>query len=85
MTIGALDPSPANFVMSVQISTPLHSASTVSSECSEGDLRLEFVSLRSPRKSSLGAAAVMQKPTSRQELYEALADPGLLPLWTAPR
>jgi CheY-like chemotaxis protein len=29
---------------------------------------------------SLGAAAVMQKPISRQELYEALLDLGLLPL-----
>ena len=29
---------------------------------------------------ALGAAAVMQKPTSRQELYEALVDLGLLPL-----
>ena len=30
---------------------------------------------------SLGAAAVMQKPMSRLELYEALSDLGLLPLW----
>ena len=29
---------------------------------------------------ALGAAAVMQKPTSRQDLYEALVDLGLLPL-----
>ena len=29
---------------------------------------------------SLGAAAVMQKPLSRQELYEALVDLGLFPL-----
>ena len=29
---------------------------------------------------SLGAAAVMQKPISRQELYESLVDLGLLPL-----
>jgi CheY-like chemotaxis protein len=29
---------------------------------------------------ALGAAGVMQKPTSRQDLYEALADLGLLPL-----
>ena len=29
---------------------------------------------------ALGAAAVMQKPISRQELYEALVDLGLLPI-----
>ena len=29
---------------------------------------------------ALGAAAVMQKPISRQELYEALVDLGLFPL-----
>ena len=34
----------------------------------------------SARGFALGAAAVLQKPTSRQDLCEALADLGLLPV-----
>jgi CheY-like chemotaxis protein len=33
---------------------------------------------------SLGAAAVMQKPISRQELFESLADIGMVPLTRSP-
>ena len=33
---------------------------------------------------ALGAAAVMQKPMSRQELYESLVDLGLFPLVAGP-
>jgi len=41
-----------------------------------------IISIAADRKKgfSLGAAAVMQKPISRQELYDSLSDLGMLPL-----